>query len=274
MRILHVVVSDLHSNSTSGLVAGAFQRRVGGVWKPTAGQRWLWAAWLDFWNVRIRGLREQHRPDQFWITLAGDVTDGDHHETTQIITRDPAEQLELAVEVLAPAIEEADHVFVATGTPTHVGNAGWMEERIAHDIGATKPYARLPGYSALKLRLNCAGVKFNIAHKWSMGTMPHTRPNSANKLAFFAQAIAIERRTHVPDVIIRAHQHRWADSGRNYATLAIQLPCWQLPTEYVLGKGQAEEFPHIGGVWFLCEEGNYVWDRLMYAPPAEPYLTP
>jgi hypothetical protein len=44
------VVSDLHTNSTTGLCTPYFEHE-GGQHKANAGQRWLWRNWLDYWQV-------------------------------------------------------------------------------------------------------------------------------------------------------------------------------------------------------------------------------
>ena len=125
------IVSDLHTNSHVGLCTPFFQHE-GGQHKANAGQRWLWHCWKDYWQAIVR-LRDDTGLPVLAI-VNGDAHDGDHHGTSEIITRNQADQLRLAVDVLEPALAVADRLIVVRGTPAHTGEAAWMEESLARDI--------------------------------------------------------------------------------------------------------------------------------------------
>ena len=59
----------------------------------------------------------------------GDLNDGDHHDTPQIISRNEATQLKIAVEATKPLVELSDKVFVVRGTEVHVqpSQAAWKK---------------------------------------------------------------------------------------------------------------------------------------------------
>ena len=128
------VVSDLHSNSTIGLCPYSFNLDDGGTYKASKAQRWLWRNWQDYWK-RIANL-SQDTGLPVVAVVNGDITDGDHHGSPQLITRNDADQLRLGIAVLEPVLNTARRVFVVRGTEAHVGKSASLEEMIAQDIGA------------------------------------------------------------------------------------------------------------------------------------------
>jgi hypothetical protein len=62
----------------------------------------------------------------------GDLVDGDHHGTPQIITRDPAVQFWVAKAAFAPVLTlNPDEAVIVRGTETHVGKGASAEESFA-----------------------------------------------------------------------------------------------------------------------------------------------
>lgn len=197
--------------------------------------------------------------------LNGDVFDGDHHHTRQIITRNEATQLRLAVDVLEPLINITNQLYIVRGTEAHVGNSGSMEEKLADDLSA-EPDKATGAQSWWHLKLDVNNVRFDIAHHATMGRLPHTKPNSANKLAAMAIFASAERRERPPSLVVRSHMHQWADSGDNYATRAIQLAGWQLATGYV-HRIQPGALADIGGLIVVCyPDGTYEATKKRFKP--------
>ena len=259
-KSLIIAVGDTHINSSIGLCLPSFNLDDGGTYKASKKQRALWEAWLDFWQTMSK-----IEADRKILFLNGDVGELDiNRRTTQLITVNKANVLSLIVETLAPALDVVDDIYVIRGTIAHVGKSAWIEEALADDLGA------IPNGDAKShwhFRGVCEGVKLDITHHAAMGRLPWTEKNAANKIA----SIVIYRYLHdmkqpIPDIVFRSHNHRYSDSGGNYDTFAVCLPCWQLKTEYVFRLGQENTLPDIGGVYAICEDGKYTYDKILYKP--------
>ncbi len=260
--VVLAVVSDLHTNSTIGLCPPYVELDDGGHYRSSKAQRWLWRNWKAYVD-RVQQTAERENGRVITV-FNGDINDGDHHDTPQIISRNEATQLKIAVESARPLVDISEKVFVVRGTEVHVGKSGSMEETFAADIGAVQN-PETDAFSWWHLKLTAAGVSLDIAHHASMGRLPWTRSASANKLAAVTMFEYMNRNEKPPDLVIRSHQHRWSDSWDAYRTRAIQLPAWQLATAYVhrLNPGALAD---VGGLIIVCRDGSYTVDKCAYVP--------
>lgn len=253
-----VAASDLHIGSTVALCTARVSLDDGGYYTASKAQRWLWQCWRDAWQ-KVETLRGDA---PLWIVLNGDVMDGDHHESLQILPRSPEAQLALAADILDPVVQRTEHLFVVRGTAAHVGRSAWMEERLADDLGAECDPAT-GNKSWWHLLLDCERVRFDFAHHATGGNLPWTLPNAANRLAARTLLEYAMSGDKPPQVVVRSHKHRYRNSGDNYPVQAIGLPAWQLTTEYVsrIAPGALAD---IGLVAFMCDDGQYSTHPIRY----------
>lgn len=198
------------------------------------------------------------------FVLNGDAADGDHHDTPQIITRNKATQLRIAIEVLTPALDIADKVIVMRGTESHVGKSAWIEELIAEDIGAVPAAEGM--WSHWHLYAEFGGVTFDIKHHPEAGSSrPWTAPNAANTIAAMVSMKYAMNGDKPPDIAIRSHRHHFLATEReSYPTQAFQTPAWQFSTAFVHRIGMGGEPPSCGSYWFICRDGEYEYGRRRY----------
>ena len=257
---LVAMVGDLHVNSTTGLPPGlSFPLDDGGTYRASKTQRWLLDAWLNYWSI-IDARQKEHGAELF-VIINGDIVDGDHHDTRQIITRNETTQGRMAVHILDPVAQRCkpDHLFVTRGTSSHVGHCAAWDEKIAEDLGA-HPARRIDdlvvAWSHWYLKVAFRGVKFDVMHHTTRSKVPRSKGASAGRLAADTQGRYIDRGEWPPDLVVRSHVHVSEDSDDNHRTRAIILPCWQGPTEYghTIAPG---DWPTIGGAWALCQDGGY-----------------
>lgn len=262
---LLAAVSDLHSGGRTALCPPLVTLDEGGTYQPNEYQsKWLWPNWTLHWR-QVGDMRATLKA-RLIVVIVGDLTDGDHHDTPQIISRNMATQHKIAIANLQPILDlKPDHIFVIRGTETHVGKCGAWEELIAREIGAEpaiKPRIKTDGtilaegiYSHWWLPLYLNGVMFDIAHHARGSGRPWTRGNPAMMQAAQITMEYAETGDRIPDIAIRAHTHIKADSYDNYPVRVLQLPAWQMPTAYVhrIAPGS---FPHCGGVVVECETGE------------------
>jgi len=254
-----IVVADPHSNSTVGLCKPLINLDDGGTYRASKSQRWLWNSWLDFWD-------NTPTADRTVGIFAGDFIEGDQKRfgNHQIITRNRATMLNMAIDILEPALDKLDAAYFLRGTPVHSGKSGYLEEMLAMDI--TIAVHNHNAASWWYMEHVCEGVKIFAVHHTSMGRLPWTFANAANRNAAEALFYYFKMKKDPPDLAFFAHNHLFANSGRgNYPTQVFHLPAWQLPTEFANRKklGLAD----IGGMYITCKEGNYQWDAKIYQPP-------
>ncbi len=255
-----VLVGDLHINSTIALSLPSIELDDGGIYHASRTQRWLWACWLDFWS-QIANL-----PGRKIGIFNGDLGELDvKRRSNQLITANKATILRHAIEVLSPALSVLDGAIIIRGTLAHVGKSSWLEEALANDIDiAIRPDGMASWYH---LRTEIEGVRLDVAHHASMGQLPWTERDAANKVAkIIAWRYAIDLKQPLPHVAVRSHNHRYADSGHNYDVFAVCLPAWSALTEYGYRMGKENSMADIGGVWLICQNGSYQFGERRYRP--------
>ena len=242
-----VIVGDAHSNSTLGLCPRGVELEEGRTHTPTDTQKWLWDCWLEFCDfVPNRGVTS---------FFNGDWVDGDiRFRTHQVISRNPGDIIDMGIDNALPLVDKSDRVFFLKGTRSHAGKSAWLETQVAKDFDNTvmneydKPvWERFYG--------EFGGVVFDIKHFGSLGYRPWTLPNSLNAMAVEIELNASKSGERLPDLVVRNHRHRHADSGDNYRTRVIANYAWQGMTEYA--NDITNTPPDIGGLIVNCEGGEY-----------------
>jgi len=241
-------LSDLQTNSTVAVCPPVINLDDGGTYHSSRLQKQLWHDYLDF-RDRLNSAKGE---GSLYLVFNGDLRDGDHHNTAQIITRNTATMQNIAAETIQPMAEIADKMFLIRGTEAHVGKSASMEEDIAKDFEFEKNGDKRSWWQLIARFKN---MKFDIAHHTSMGSSPIGRGNAANKIAVESIFEYANRGEIPPDYVIRSHVHRFADSGNVYRTRAIILPSWQYRTAYV-HKVSTGKLASIGGVIWEKEDGK------------------
>lgn len=260
---LIAAVSDTHAGSTVALHPPTpTQLDDGGWYHPSAAQQWLWQGWLAYWT-EIERRKKSH--DRWWLVINGDIFDGDHHNTSQIVSRHPGAEFDIALRIFAPALDlRPDRIFVVRGTESHVGKSGSMEEAFAAKIGATGD-AGTGTHSWWHWRTDLHGHRITAAHHGRIGYRPWTRQNAVSMLAaqiFYEHAA---RGFRHPDLALRSHFHKWQDSYRAHPTRVVQLPAWQLHTAYTHAR-LPEELSDIGGLAISVSSGRLEVDEILHKP--------
>jgi hypothetical protein len=224
--------------------------------KISKAQHWFWDNYLDLLE-RV----DRIKPDILLIN--GDALEGDAKDRSyQIITRNPASIVRIGAETLEPLVQKVPAVYFVRGTGAHGGKSGFLEEDLAHDLGAVKIGNNQSHWS---LNIIVDGVRISSSHHTNMGGLPWTKPNAGNQLAAKIQFQYSQDGEKVPDLAIRGHVHRWADSYDNYRTRALVLPCWTLATEHT-HKIAPDTLPECGAAFILCDRGKFEIDKVDYKP--------
>ncbi len=262
--IVLAVASDLHVGSTIGLTTPTVRLDDEGGYTASKAQQWLWANWLDFCKRAI-DTADSWRADLVTV-LNGDLTEGTHHGTTQLITANHSTQMRLAYEVIRPLVDHSERVYIVRGTPAHVGRSASLEERISDDLTNIARHSKSVA-SWWHLALDVHGTLFDIAHHGKLGRLPWTKPNAIASIAGQVTMNYIGTGDKVPNVVLRSHLHQYADTVNNFKHIrVIALPGWQLATAYVhrIAPGSVAD---TGGLIFTCwPNGRYDLEVVRYSP--------
>lgn len=267
--VVLAIVSDLHCGSTVALCPPKIQLDDGGKYHASKAQLWLWECWKDFWR-QVEQTRR--RLDAHCIhAYNGDVTEGDHHKTTQILSGNPTAQAAVVNEALrVPLADKPDGLVFVRGTEAHVGPSAAFEERIA--VGLRKdgwPVIReedTGNASHWHWRFRHDGQLVDLAHHGKFGSRPSTKMNTVLALAFdiFTQA-HLDGEAH-PTLAVRSHMHQHADTHDAYPTRLVQMPAWQLKTAYIHRINTTGKLSDIGGLIVTIADGELRVKPVLYRP--------
>jgi hypothetical protein len=256
-----IVLSDTHINSTVSVCPPTVELDDGGTYRASRLQRALWDSFLDFRDTAARTITGRKI-----LILNGDIAELDtKRRSTQLVTINKATITKLTLKALSPFFEIADHVIVLRGTMAHTGKGSWAEEMIANDLdNVIASSAEVKSW--YHYRGTISGYKFDVAHHGRMGGVPWTERNAGIRLAAETFWQYSNHGWPLPDVVIRSHNHRRADSGRNFPFLAMFTPAWQAHTEFTYRIGRENSLADIGGDIFLCKPGGLEWKPIDYKP--------
>lgn len=265
---LIVITSDQHAGSTVGMSPPFIELDDGGKYSASKAQLWLWQSWKAFWR-RVEIVREKEKAGLV-AGFNGDLVEGYHHGTTQILSANPNAQAAVVNECMrVPLSLGPDKLFFIRGTEAHVGQSACAEERIADGLRRDKrPVVGDPatGTASLwHLKLAVQGVRLDFAHHGRIGQRPWTKPNVVANLAaeiFYDHAA---REEPYPHIAVRSHQHRFVDTANLHPVRVIQTPAWQLATSFIhrIAPGAIAD---IGGVLILIKDGEATVETVLYRP--------
>lgn len=259
------VVSDLHCGSTVGLHPDLpTPLDDGGTYHPTPAQQWLWECWLTYWAEVMAASRGK----RLVVLLNGDLVDGDHHGTAQIVSRHPGVQFDVLLRCLAvPLHLDPAAVIIVRGTESHVGSSGAVEEGVARSLRGqgvnVVPCPDTRTGSWWHFVGDFGPVRISATHHGRIGQRPWTKGNVSNNLAaqiFYEHAARHER---WPDIALRSHYHKHADSGDSHPTRVIQTPAWQLATAYA-HRVAADSLADIGGLSIVVDADGWLIQKHLY----------
>lgn len=264
------IISDTHCGSSVGLHPhDETELDDGGAYLPSAAQMWMYDGWLSFLDT----LKAAAIGSDLHLINNGDLVDGDHHGTVQIVSRHPNVQLDILKRCYAPVLDlPLKSAVVVRGTEVHVGPSGSAEESFANWLvgqGVTVPRDETGKASHWHFRGEYDGVLVDATHHGRVGGRPWTRPNATNGLAAEILMEHAARGERHPDLCIRSHFHQWVDTGDAFPVRVIQTPAWQLATAYVKRR-HAEGLADVGGTIIRIEDGEIVRVRKVLFRPERP----
>lgn len=281
-RAIVAVISDVHANSTVAVCPPVVRLDRSDDWRQTKLQSWIYrTAWTPLWDELWEVKKRLKWP--FFTIMAGELSDSNKYSETELISKNPADQLRMPVELLDPALDMSDGVFVIRGTEAHTGPSSWMDEKVAADIGAIQNEDGEASW--YQFRGILGGIRFDVMHHPGHGAYrPWTKGGDSNRLAidvvyrYVEHNMAMRRQRtpelqqELPDIVIRGHNHQPSDSGDTHPIRAIINASWQLTSGF--GYRLGGKWLPVGGMYIVCDRGKFdVFKRYMHLPIG-PYWVP
>ena len=269
MTVVVACVSDLHAGSTVAMCPPEIMLDDGGKYTASKAQSWLWQSWQSYWK-RVGQVLKEHKGSEFYQIFNGDLVDGDHHHTTQILSGNSNAQAAVVTEAMKiPLALKPDKLFFVRGTEVHVGHSAAAEEKIADGLRRDKrPVVGDPDTKTASwwhLRMSVEGVLIDVTHHGRSGQREHTRANAANLYAHDILLAHVKDGDTPPDLCLRGHHHRFNDSYDACPVRVVTTGAWQLATGYVK-KIAADTMADIGGCIIVIKDGKYTVEKVDYKP--------
>ena len=252
MTTVLAVIGDTHCGGTTALCPPIYELQEQGHQRANPIQLWLWKCWVDYWR-RVQDTVKKNDAELI-VILNGDLVEGVHHGTVQVVSQRPDDMMNIAISCIEPYIRSAKHVFVTRGTEAHVGAGGVWDDAIARDFDA-EPDGSSPAWYWLPLEID--GVRIVASHHGRAGARLWTKGTGARALAAELAMQAGMNSSQPPQLGVFGHVHRFEDSGGNYPTWVYTHGCWQLSTGYG-HKIRAGFPPEVGGLLFVIKDGSII----------------
>lgn len=248
-----IVTSDTHENHIYGLGPPVFTKDSGDEVRANPIRRELWDLWGRFWDGCLEATKDVPRV----AVLLGDIIESDAkvRSPQDLVTQSPADAFRMVTETLDPVLQECAAALFIRGTEAHVGLGAWQEEQIA----ANYDHAIRDGGNASWWHFygELGGVVFDIAHHASMSGIRRNAGSAAGALAFDVMTeYIVNWQQKPPDYVIRAHNHRFADSGMTFPTRALFTGCFQYKSTFTHRINKSYEMPNLGGLVLICDRGK------------------
>lgn len=264
--ILLACVSDVHAGGTTALCPDKIVLDDGGEYHASKAQRWLMQCWREF-SARADDLRTELGAELYFVSN-GDLVEGDHHNTSKIISRNLAAQKVAVAKIMEiPLALRPDHIVIVRGTEAHVGESGASEESIADGLERDKrPIIRDTETGAASWwhwRPELQGVRLDITHHGRIGQREHTR---SSQIVLYAHDIHLsytKRGEQPPDLALRGHNHKTADSFDAVKPRVVATGAWQLGTGHV-HRVQPDSLADIQGVLVTIQSGAYEVEKVEF----------
>lgn len=259
-------ISDLHCGGSTALMPPVWKNADGLEIRQNKAQAWMWERWQD---LAQRVKREALGGVEVFGLFNGDIVEGRHHETPQLVSVEPDDHADIATECIDLVAAWCRRLMFIAGTDAHVGHQGRTENIVAKTFAAQGKEVIRPPDTALHVwpvaLANIGGVEFNIAHHGRGSGLERNRNNAASAEAADQAIEAILNGLPIPRYVARAHTHRFAVGHYTRTnTTALTSGCFQLSTSH--GHRIRPHNPPDIGCWLIriYDDGTTSHEQVQY----------
>lgn len=211
--------SDTHTGATMGLNPQDWLSFDGRIITHNALQEIIYAQWLEDWQ-RVAELRLQSTTWPRLIVIhVGDAVDGDHHETTELVTARVDEQERMHVKVMGDALELAgfdttkgDELNYIAGSEAHTGEGASSEERIVRMLLGDNATGGTRVHRVLRRKINNVLIRATH-HGPAVGGKIYNRSNPLRSHLTSEYYNWLECGEIIPRFYLCGHRHQFAHAA-------------------------------------------------------------
>lgn len=213
-----LIVSDLHCGSSVGLLPPNFKTLEGQPVNQSAWQEWLWECWTEM----LLWVERETAGSNYAVVINGDIIEGVHHGTKQVISPDVSDHLNAAEIVCRPLIARASRTYIVKGTECHTNGTETTLGKILRT--ESNPDTGLPSWD--RLHLTIRGCRCAFSHHVGTSTRSWTEATQLASILAEEALQAMKNGEDFPQVVGRAHRHKFGTFS-NGRQLAVISPPWQ-----------------------------------------------
>jgi hypothetical protein len=219
-----LVLSDLHCGGSTALMPPEFRTIEGQIVAQSDIQKQIWSAWTRCCQEAFEIIGK----DTVSLVLNGDLIEGIHHRTSQLVSLSAMDHMSMAIGCLDPIVSKCRRVYCSLGTECHSGHA---EIAIGKYFNAVvDPDTGLHAWHRIDLLVR--GVRTIFHHHMPTTSRDYLRHNALGIMLGNEQLVAVRGGETIPRVLGMAHRHL-ADAVISSYGVSFSTPSWQAATRFV-----------------------------------------
>ena len=197
--MLNLVISDTHCGSDCGLTPAQVKLERGRSisCKGDKYLEWMWDSFLDM-QKRFHALRKN---EPYVLTINGDIIEGIHHRSDEVVAAKFSEHLEIAKEALGPLVKGAQKVYVTIGTQCHTQD---FEKVFVKEMGIKQEARHIQSYYV-------HGCLVEAIHHMPVTSRKHLEASALSIIMANRISNLVRAKHAIPRVFIRGHRHITGD---------------------------------------------------------------
>jgi hypothetical protein len=217
--LLNLVINDTHCGSDYGLLPKRVKLEKGRELSCIGDEflEWLWNAFDDM----VRRFNALRCGQPYILTLNGDLIEGIHHKSDEIVAAKFSEHLAIAIAALGPLVRGAEKTFITIGTAAHTQD---YEKVFAQELDVKQPVKHVQTYEV-------NGCLVEATHHMPTTTRKHLEAGPLSVMMSDRIANLVRARHRVPRVFLRGHRHLTGDYCDG-ETMIICCGPWQGLTRF------------------------------------------
>jgi hypothetical protein len=232
-----IQLGDLHCGSTTGLMPPKFKTVDGRAIGQNRSQGYIWECYTDF----VAKVKAYGKHANVFTLLMGDLVEGMHHNTVEVISHEPEEHERAAVAVLEEIVGASNTVEAIAGTPTHVGQQSKSERAVLKELrgmGYKVSQHAPPPMVWPVASFDVGGVLVRAAHHGRTSMLERNAANWLNSKLREHARLCADLSEDCPDWLLFGHTHLKTEAvytpkfGDRRTMRGLISGCWQLPTGY------------------------------------------
>lgn len=254
-----IVLSDTHCGGSTALWPDKFESDNGQTILPSKLQYWILGKWNQFQADALKLVNGE----PFVLIINGDVIEGFHHRSKQVIGKDENDHCRAFLMLIKPLAAKAAKVYMTEGTECHTRD---YEHGIASELKAVPDSIRhQPCHDRIDIELN--GIRCIFHHHMPTTSREHLRTNAIGMMLANEQLSAGRAGEKLPQVLGMAHRHL-ADAVSGSYGVAFSTPSWQIGTRFVskVAPHASQSRIEVGGSVLDFSMGHPFHHHLLYRP--------